>query len=424
VDLVNDYATLDGHYQHVRVSNKPKLVSYPQASGGVPILGMFRDDTATLADDLGNFIHGIFRGSGYRLPNGTDIQRATDGGDVGDCTVLCSSPAEYSSSGQPRLPFLLREALRSKPHPIEVFNPRGQDLTGISVIMRLGGLLLECLDPTSTLEGSTSGLDADVHHVFQAWRNSAIDYANSKKAPRGLAGFSTGWADRDPQRVGWRWPMSVPVLDLVYGLVHYFPELHDDPEGQVYLEVFTRQIGACEQVGKFKGRVVTDPSNGSLSDASIRELLRDFLGPIAGGTVKVNEELTQTFPRNRLSILSIHQAKGLEFPIVVVDVGSDFRSNHRAHQFKRFPAEGGLPHRMEDLMRPYSCLGPPTRSGKDRAFDDLYRQFFVSYSRPQEVLLLVGLTTTEPGGVVQNVATGWQRKNYCCWQGNVPYVKI
>jgi DNA helicase-2/ATP-dependent DNA helicase PcrA len=79
---------------------------------------------------------------------------------------------------------------------------------------------------------------------------------------------------------------------------------------------------------------------------------------------------------------------------------------------------------MEDLLRPYSSLGSPTRSQIDRAFDDLYRQFFVAFSRPQDVLLLVGVTPTQPGGRVPNVATGWDRKGVCHWTSNLPFVMI
>ena len=61
------------------------------------------------------------------------------------------------------------------------------------------------------------------------------------------------------------------------------PELHNDPEGQVYLEVFTRQLGAAEQVSGFKCRVITDPANPDLSDKSVAHLLQYFLGPIAAG---------------------------------------------------------------------------------------------------------------------------------------------
>ena len=80
-------------------------------------------------------------------------------------------------------------------------------------------------------------------------------------------------------------------------------------------------------------------ANRGLSDASVKELLRDFLAPIAEGVVDVNEELMDTFPRDRLSVLSIHQSKGLEFPITIVDVGSDFK-DLRAPSFKRFPTSG------------------------------------------------------------------------------------
>ncbi|MCP4542413.1 MAG: ATP-dependent helicase [Chloroflexi bacterium] len=422
VDFVNDYARLDDGYQAVRVAEKPKLLYGPSAETGVPILGMFRDNVETLSRDLSDFIHQVFRGEGYTLPNGAIVQSNPAGGDLGDCSLLCSSPREFNSSGKPRLPLLLRQDLEHE--GIEVFNPRGQDLTGIPIVARFGGFLLECLDPGGVIEDQTSGVSTSIQNMFHAWRDQAIGFAESEDAPEGLLNFAIGWAERDPQRQGWTWPRSVPILDLIYGLVHFFPELHDDPEGQIYLEVFTRQVSSCEQVGKFSGRVVTDPNNQGLSDASVKELLRDFLGPIAAGTIKVNEDLMETFPRDRLSILSIHQSKGLEFPLMIVDVGSDFKTNHPAHRFKRFPVNGGRSHTLEELLRPHTDLGAPQRTAVDRAFDDLFRQFFVAYSRPQEVLLLVGLRRTMPGGNILNVATGWDRSECCHWDGAVPFIEI
>lgn len=422
IKFVNDYATLDASYQSVRVDKKPSLVVPPSGEQGVPILGMFRADVATLATALASLIHKTFRSKGYKLPDGTMLQKAEDGGDIGDCALLCSSPAEYNFGGDPRLPLLLRQEL-SRKH-IETFNPRGQDLTGIQLIERFGGLLLECLDPGGTLEGQFRNIPQGIVATMQSWRQAAINFAESAEAPEGLRDFAIAWAERDPWRRGWEWARSVPVLELVYGLVHFFPELHDDPEGQVYLEVFTRQVSACEQVGKFSARVVTDPGNPTLGDASVKELIRNFLAPIASGTIKVNEDLMEAFPRDRLSILSIHQSKGLEFPLTIVDVGSDFRTNHRANAFKRFPNGGGPSHAMEDLLRPHTALGAPARSATDRAFDDLYRQYFVAFSRPQEVLLLVGLTTTLPGGAVPNVATGWSRNGDCPWAASPPFVNI
>ena len=55
----------------------------------------------------------------------------------------------------------------------------------------------------------------------------------------------------------------------------------------------------------------------------------------------MDENLLDTLPDNRINIMSIHQSKGLEFPLVIVDVGSDFRTNHHKNAFKRFPEDGG-----------------------------------------------------------------------------------
>jgi DNA helicase-2/ATP-dependent DNA helicase PcrA len=420
IQFVNDYATLDRSYQVVRVAGKPKLLHGPTAPQGMPILGMFRPTQEELARELGEFVYQVFRGGGYRLPDGSVLKVSEKGGDLGDCALLCSSPAEYNGSNKSRLPKLLREELEAKTPAVSVFNPRGQELTEIPIVAIFGGLLLECLDPGGAVEAEARGLSDGMKEVMSRWREAALEFVDRPEAPAGLLPFAQGWASRQPRRASLRWPPRVPVLELIYGLLHFFPNLYDDPEGQIYLEVFTRQVSACQQVGKFGGKVVFDPENLGLSDASVRELLRDFLGPIASGTVKVNEDLMEAFPRDRLSILSIHQSKGLEFPLVIVDVGSDFKSNHHTHRFKRFPKDGGTPHTMEDLLRPHTELLEPGRSGQDRAFDDLYRQFFVAYSRPQEVLLLVGLTPTFPGGNVANVATGWSRDGGCAWRRQYP----
>jgi DNA helicase-2/ATP-dependent DNA helicase PcrA len=130
-------------------------------------------------------------------------------------------------------------------------------------------------------------------------------------------------------------------------------------------------------------------------------------------------------------VLSIHQSKGLEFPLVIVDVGSDFRVSksgphgHWKNAFKRFPDRPSTPHNLEDLMRPYSPLKTLARDPVDRAFDDLFRQFFVAFSRPEEVLLLVGLNASHPnGGDVYNIATGWDRDANNYWTGKLPFLDI
>lgn len=366
VEFVNGYAGLDGRYGEVRVKRKPKLRPGPVAETGRPVLAMFRETREELAVDLAEFLSEVFRGRGFRADGVEVIVRDPRAGDIGDCALLCSSPVEYAGERM-RLPGLLRERLRELKAPIKVFNPRGEDFAGLALVRLFGGLLAECIDPGSKVQSATKLYLPD--GVLDGWRNVAAAYL--KNTPGGLRNYVNGWKQRDPGASGRKWPQNVSVLQLIYGLVHYLPELRDRAEGQVYLEVFTRQLAACEQVGKFKGRLVYSPDNPGLGDASIKELLREFLGPLVSGAVQVDEELITAFPRNELSILSIHQSKGLEFPLTIVDVGSDFATNHAQQAFKRFPAGGGPTQRMEDTFRAASELGLDSRSQVDRAFDDL-----------------------------------------------------
>jgi DNA helicase-2/ATP-dependent DNA helicase PcrA len=435
INFVNAYATLDTDYQKIRVVGKPALVNPKKVGFEFPVLGMFRDNLEELAQDLAKFIQSVTRGSGVKVGGQLIKVDAKQGGDVGDCALLCSSPREYGSSAfgppKPRLPLLLKQELQALKPVIPVFNPRGEDFSGISVVQRLGGLLLECLDPAANLQPNVKGLSNEIRQTFDVWRNAACTWVHENKKLKPLEDYALSWSDRKPGQAGQQWPKSVSCIDLLYALVHWIPELHDDPEGQVYLEVFTRQLGAAEQVSNFRARVVTDSSNKDLSDKSVAHLLQYYLAPIASGAVQVDEEMIESFPRDRLNLLSIHQSKGLEFPLVIVDVGSDFKaspkfpSGHPANAFKRFPCKPNTPQNLEDLMRPYSPLATLKRAPVDRAFDDLYRHFFVAFSRPQEVLLLVGLNNSKPGiGSVLNVATGYDRNAVNKWWPKLPFKDI
>ncbi len=410
----------DALFQPVRVTGKPRISS-PGSKPGLPVLGIFRTTTAELATDVAAFIAGVTGKSGYPLGNG-DLLRIdnANGGDVGDICVLCSSPAEFKRAAptrpggappppEPRFPGLLRDELQG--HNIEVFNPRGSPMGEVDIVKQLGGLLLEALDDRGKVQATVQTqkrIGPDAQRLFPEWR---IQGRVRQRADPGLNHMVTTWQARSAPS-GYRWPTSVPVLELLYGLIHYLPEFHDDPEGQSYLEVFTRQLTAMSGLSGFEGRVVTNPAKPDLSEASVRDLLCDWLAPIASDTVELDEDMIGSFPRDRLSILSIHQSKGLEFPLVIVDVGSDFKTNHWAHAFKRFPSKGGMSHTLEDMIRPLSGVTMPARTAVDRAFDDLERLYFVAFSRAQHVLVLVGLDKVKPASSsVPNIAVGWDRSS-------------
>lgn len=419
ISFSDAYVRRDPSFQRVRVVGKPRIIS-PSKKPGLPVLGLFRSNVADLAADVAQFIAEVTGKSGRRLPGG-DVLRvdAAKGGRVGDLCLLCSSPAEFKRGApsrpgaappapEARFPGLLRTELTA--HSVEVFNPRGAPLGEVDIVRQLGGLLLEALDDRGKVQATEKvqkRIGADSRRLFPDWRNQA---RVRQRSHPDLNRLITTWQSRSAP-AEYRWPTSVPVLRLLYSIIHYLPEFHDDPEGQSYLEVFTRQLTAMSGLSGFEGRVVTNPAKPDLSEASVRDLLCDWLAPIADDTVELDEDMIGSFPRDRLSVLSIHQSKGLEFPLVIVDVGSDFKTNHRAHAFKRFPSEGGMSHTLEDMIRPLSGLGKPKRSAIDRAFDDLERLYYVAFSRAQQVLMLVGLERVNPSSsTIPNVAAGWDRQ--------------
>lgn len=411
ITFVNEFIERDTSYGQVRVQSKPRIAN-PNAKQGVQIIGIFRDDLDTLAEDATDFVRQVC-GPGYALPDGRRIKLG-QGGAIGDCCLLASSPKEYkppkpNGDRDVRFPGVLRESCDRA--GLNIFNPNGRPVAEIEIVQQFGGLLLEALDPRGMIQATETvqkriGRDSQLY--FPLWRDEGRLLQRSQS---GLDAYIKGWATRDPGRSGYAWPRSVSVLELVYGIVHYLPQLHNDPEGQVYLEVFTRQLAAMSNISKFEGRVVHDPAKPGLGEASVRDLLCDWLAPIADGTVDVDDDLVGSFPRDHLPVLSIHQSKGLEFPLVMVDIGAEFKTNAHGHKFKRYPEGGGASHNLEDLVRPYSALGAGTRTGQDRSFDDLERLYFVAFSRAEDVLVLVGHTKTKPSeSKIKNVAAGFDRK--------------
>jgi DNA helicase-2/ATP-dependent DNA helicase PcrA len=426
VNFVNGFAQLDAGYQAARVAGKPPIVCARTGNPppvNYPVLGMFRPDVNSLARDLANFLHSIIHGGGVAVGQQQVIRLSPAGGSPADIAFLASSPQDYSSAGNPRLPLLLRRELENRTPRTLLFNPRGQSLSDIDSAQILCGLVLKCIDPNAQVQQSIQRLPREVGNNFNAWRLRADQFITQNPTPHQptLAQFVSAWERRQPLGRRIRGRENVAINELVYNLVTWIRPMQDDIEHLVYLEAITRTITQSGLFGSFGGEIIFELGAATLSPlarASVSEALWQIFAPIASGAIDVNEDLLDTLPADRISVMSIHQAKGLEFPLVIVDVGSDFKRDHHAQAFKRFPRNPGRTCNMEDWVRPYSQLPASPRTGIDRAFDDLYRQYFVAYSRAEDVLLLVGLNSSRNG--IANVATGWARNGQWIWGNGLP----
>ena len=460
IDLCNDFVELDEEYQSARVKAKTKII-FPESEGQDnekqrPILGMFRNNPQMLAKDLADFIDELnrdgivkrkilriltkdensrldlenresyfdYRDSSFELAEGEDeitIELDDESGSPEDIAFLTYSPKENSGSGV-TFPFLLKKQLGKLDEPIAVFNPRGQDLQNIDSVAVFCGLMLECIDPNARFQKTNDKLPLSASGNMLMWRRKAKSFINDvnpePRNPISLEKFVTHWQVRHPfsteDSKDLKWPKRASLIGLAYKLVTWIEEFQDDAEGIVYLKAITQTITQTSFFNKYSANI--DFSSPEDEKESVNEALLNIFVPIATGGVSIDESYFEVIPPNRLNIMSIHQSKGLEFPLVIVDVGSRFKKNVSNESYLRFPKKANSSSIIQDRIRKFSSLSSNERNSKDRAFDDLTRLYFVAFSRAKDVLLLVGLTPNIDGYKLKekqmsipNIALGWNR---------------
>lgn len=413
VEFANKLVELDPEYQSVRASGKSALEAAPDRGGwevsdGLSVVGLFRPDVPSLSKDLTAAMAALL-GDGWTVPGGKIS--VTQPGDI---AVLGHTTGEVTESfGNITRRVFAELADDCAEAEIPWFNPRGTRLGEVPSIQQLLGLALECLDPKEEFLPNFV-LDQAQGHM-QRWRTSARDLIASDPEPRkphGLAAFVDAWKAKRPQ--GKReWPREFPLMELLHELTVWIPELRESP-GFLYLEGVTRTL---DQLGTLFGPWAVLVSRDRW-DKSAKKFYEEFFIPIALDEVELDEEVLEVLPLDAVNAITIHQAKGLEFPVCFVDVGSKFSSNHWRQAFARFPLANHLraPYTVEDELRRFSSLGEPARPAVDRAFDDLTRMYYVADTRAQHLLVLFGIGEPEDGPKdIPNVATGWTRQGENKW---------
>ncbi len=451
IEHCNQFAELDAEYQNARVENKPKIIAPDFDNEKMPILGMFRNNPEMLAKDLSKLINQlvnkgeakikvlqILNKEYYEKVNGAidiaklqqikaenikagrDIEKITlkldrEYGSASDIAILSYSPKETHYGNRSFLHYL-RKNLKKLRQPIEVFNPRGIELQDIDIVGVFCGLILECIDPESTIQKSDKTIPKLANHNMIRWRIKANEFIKLNPKPHEpltLSQFVTYWQLRKPRGYD-NWPKSASLMELAYKITTWIEELQEDVEGIVYLEAITQSITQTGFFNDYHSNISF--RNPKQERDSILEAIWNIFIPLSTGGVKIDESLLETLPDNRINVLSIHQSKGLEFPLVIVDVGSRFKRNDIRTQKLRFPKLIKEETTLEDRIRQYSELGQSKRGEKDKSFDDLTRLYFVAFSRAEKVLLLIGLNPAIEGYNkkndhfdIPNVALGWSR---------------
>ncbi len=430
IEFVNAHISADPGYQTARVQPGKAPVLATRQSGRIPVLGMFRGDEQLLARDLAKFLGTLTQERAVHLDDCDEELVLPDGGDLGDVVFLSHSVNEldynrFNGDLIVRFPSLLREQMHRR--GLRIFNPRGQALRTIDDVGCLLGLLLLAIDPLgSTVDEmrARNQLTNEALSALTRWRDLADLFIDSNPIPserNGLGGYIGAWQHVSSGGVASSFPADFPVLELIFALVTWFPQFQREPEHQVWLEAITRIVASSAGISPYRMRLLQNDGRHNQGVHLIRSrqsLIRDALVPIALDEIQVDEDIMPSVPRDMLQLMTIHQAKGLEFPLVIVDVGTRFRTDHPMHRFRRFPDDISNVVVAEDDMEPHlSAELRGQRTAMDRTFDDLTRLYYVSFSRAQCVLLLVGHDNQLRYNTnTKNIALGWRRDETWSWQ--------
>jgi superfamily I DNA/RNA helicase len=129
--------------------------------------------------------------------------------------------------------------------------------------------------------------------------------------------------------------------------------------------------------------------DGEISHGWLKSFYYNFLQYVANSQFDEPEDPYEQIPKGYLQVMTVHQAKGLEFPVVLA---GDLNKGGRP---------GGT-HFLEEQLSPYSELDVSGSSKDARATNDAIRRFYVQYSRAEDALVLVGNENS-----VEQVALGY-----------------
>lgn len=115
---------------------------------------------------------------------------------------------------------------------------------------------------------------------------------------------------------------------------------------------------------------------GDVSHSWLKTFYYNFLQYIASSNFDEPEDPYDSTPEGYVQVMTVHQAKGLEFPVVL------------AGDINRNPSSGST-HFLEELFSEYGGLDVSESDQDDRAGNDAIRRHYVQYSRAQNVLTLV-----------------------------------
>ena len=393
VNFLNDYINIDPIYRQTSSLNKPDITSKPTNTDTYPVVGLFRNNIEELTHDLSNLIYELKKGKKVEFRNeyGENFKVQFDNPSI---AVLLNSPKEINAYNRERLPYFIRNTLTARDENMVIFNPRGQNIEATDIVSLICGLILQAVDGDMKLEDSLRNIPPRTHDILDHWREFTKEYMDDEKLI----------VDKN----------NINIQEVLDEIENVCSTLIDQTaENRIYYDLITETIIQTSRAIAYDDILTAN------------QVFWHILIPIALGAVELDDDLFDIDLDENINIMSIHQAKGLEFDIVIVDVGSDILNNKKSSAFKRFPEKGGKTYNIEHYVQRCSDVGIINdENPTDAAFDELIRRYFVAYSRSKTLLILCGLNSMRHGYQgnfqdsikIPNIATGWNRNKIWVWE--------
>jgi len=295
--------------------------------------------------------------------------------DYSDAVLLLPSTRERSFSGEKTLAAFIRKVF--EPAGIGVYNPRSKAFKEREEVYRTVGALLKVIPPPSDTGG-------ELLKELEPWKRAAETF------PAELISALKGEVERG----------EISLLEVFYRLIPHLKvkgeierfnlarlsqllfsvEALSRKEVDGWQELPAKVAELCRKLGIKVGE--PEDLNGEERERWLRltavrlqsfcEFYRSFLPLLLGGEVD-QEELPQV-PSGYFPLMTIHQSKGLEFPIVFVGevdgLSADFRLSKLEELFKEY-----LPYRVGNSW--------------ERSAVEAVKRFFVAYSRAIYALIIL-----------------------------------
>ncbi len=361
VQYYDEYITSFKEMQlpQARVSGKPKLLPQSSISGDYPSVAYIRGDTIPLtAADFAQFVKDLIKNGIIEQPN--------------QCVLLMRSVKETKFNAKP-----FADALRNV--GISPYNPRSRTFLEQDEIKLALGAFISIIDPK--LKGlaaviGSKGVKELVNKWITFFQKTIPSYPE-------LQNYVNQSIINISKRSTNEW-LDVNILEVYYRILAHqpFSTWQSDPEITYRLGRLTQILEAYSSIpfpnkpGSNRGDLKTSSTNvGEISFNWREGFYYSLAGLFVSSGLNDPEDEALICPPGRFPILTVHQAKGLEFPFVFVyglnddvNIDSSIKLEEKFIPFRKNPPFVNI--KMED-----------------KAAQDRIRFYYVAYSRAMYALI-------------------------------------